>query len=567
MTDADAHGTDRLGTAPRAVLAAFALVLLLFTKDEPGSWADGSRLGTIQALVEHGSLRLDETDYLWQGDKIQVDGHFYGHQPPMLAVLGAVPYAVLHHVLGRAIDDPHTYRVLTWCLVGLPLLLGLRALGLLFRRAGCGDGWGAVLLLLASCGTLALPYALVLNQHGAAAGLVLLALGAIARRRPLVAGVLLSLAGTIDMTAIFAGVACLWPIWRHDGVSGVVRTTLGALPPLALHAGINLAVVGDLVPFALHVEAFRYPLSPFLLMSLTGATDAEPAGTQVLYLWRASFGQSGLFSHHPVLVLALAAGVALLLRRRGDAPERADSAPGLPPGLLTAVALFSAGIAGYYLTQSRNLGGSAFGVRWFAVFAPALALFPAAWLGARPPRWRASPGLVALVAATGLWSLAASALGAVQPWTKFAYFWYQRPESLIADPGMQPPTWSEHVAREWARIRNWRQPFERRYFVDRYVDMLGRHARLRLKEWPGMTPAQQEEWVRDGIAKLHEVVDVFRRGGDRSRAHAAAWFWLGKLHKRLGERVEARRAFEEAIALDPNDGAARLAKERLDAGE
>lgn len=564
--DASSPAAERLATGQRVVLALFALVLLLFTKDEPGSWADGSRLGTIQALVEHGTLQLDETDYLWQGDKIQVDGHFYSHQPPMLAVLGAVPYAALH-LAGRAIDDAHTYRVLTWVLVGLPLLLGLRALGLLLRRAGCGDLWSTAILLLACFGTLVLPYALVLNQHGTAAGLVLLALGAIAARRPMTAGVLLSLAGTIDMTALFAAFACLLPVWRLGGAQALARTVLGALPPLALHAGINLAVVGDLVPFALHLEAFRYPLSPFLLMSLTGAGEEDPAGTQALYLWRASFGQSGLFSHHPVLLLALAAGVALAFRRRAGVARHDASAPGLPPGMLAAVALFSAGIAGYYLTQSRNLGGSAFGVRWFTVFSPALALFPAAWIGSRPPGWRASPGLFGLVAAAGLWSIAASALGAVQPWTKFAYFWDQRPESLITDPDTPVPSWGEHLRREWARVRNWRQPFEERYFVNTYVVMLNRHGRLRLREWPGMTPAQREQWVRDGIAKLHEIVDVLRQGGDRSRAHAAAWFWLGKLHKRLGERVEARRAFQEAVNLDPDDGAARLQLEKLEQGE
>ena len=69
-------------TPARLVLALLALLFLGLTKDHPNSWADGSRLGTIQALVESGSLALDDTDYFWQGDKVWIgdesfrEGHF-----------------------------------------------------------------------------------------------------------------------------------------------------------------------------------------------------------------------------------------------------------------------------------------------------------------------------------------------------------------------------------------------------------------------------------------------------------------------------------------------------------
>ena len=193
-----------LSALPRPVLVVlglFALALVLFTKDAPDSWADGSRLGTIQGLVEHRTLALDDTDYVHQGDKVQIAGRYYSHQPPMLAILGSLPYTALHRVFGRAIDDPFTYRILTWLLVGLPVLLGLAALARLLLDAGCDPGWAAAWLFLAAFGTLLLPYSLVLNQHGPAAGLALLGLFAATRHRPATAGVLLALAATIDLTA------------------------------------------------------------------------------------------------------------------------------------------------------------------------------------------------------------------------------------------------------------------------------------------------------------------------------------------------------------------------------
>ena len=53
---------------PAIVLTLFALSVLVFTKSEPASWADTSRMGSIQAIVEHGTLALDDTVYLHQGE-------------------------------------------------------------------------------------------------------------------------------------------------------------------------------------------------------------------------------------------------------------------------------------------------------------------------------------------------------------------------------------------------------------------------------------------------------------------------------------------------------------------
>jgi hypothetical protein len=540
------------------VLALFALALLVFTKDEPASWADGSRLGTVQAIVEHGTLALDATDYLWQGDRVRFGEHHYSHQPPMLALAASVPYAFLHHVLGRAIDAPFTYRVLTWLTVGLPLLLGLRELARLFLRAGCSAHQAAVLLLLAAFCTLAFPFALVLNQHGAAAGLAMIGLGLVARGRPLLAGVALSAATTVDLTAVFLAVSFAWPVLRGGGIGALVSYALGALPLVSLHLGMNLGVAGDVLPFGLHAEAFRYPYSPFLLMSLTGELGEEAAGTQALYAFHALLGRSGLFSHHPLLLLSVAAGIALALRpRSADDSER----EGLPPGLLPAVAAGSLGIVAFYLVSSRNFGGSAFGMRWFAVFSPLMLLFPAAWLGRReePP----GLGLRALALVLALWSLGASALGAVQPWTKFQYTWLGSPAARIADPGVTPPTTGEHLRSEFRRVSTWRQPFDRSSYVTWYADLVYRFGYVRLRETPGLSEEARVAWIRRDLPQLEAVADELESAGDRSAAHAAARFWLAKLLARVGELERARAEVERCIELRPANRAAHELAERL----
>ena len=553
MSTESTESKTALSRPVRAVLIAFALVLLVFTKDQADSWADGSRLGTIQALVEHGTLALDDTDFLWQGDKVFLNGHYYSHQPPMLALAGALPYSILHGLFGRSITDPFTYRILTWCLVGLPLWLGFVALARLLRATGCGSGWSATLLGLTAFGTLTLPYSLVLQQHGTAAGLVLLAFGAIHSRRALTAGILLAFATTIDLTAVFPAIFCAWPIFKLGGFNAVTRYALGAFPALALHFGINWSLAGDLLPIGLHLEAFKYPFSPFTLMSLTGGE--QKLGETAAYFFGATFGGSGFFSHHPITLLAVFAGLLLLVRRgTARATEKL-------PGLLAAAALSSLAIALYYLTQSRNFGGSAFGMRWFAVFTPLLALFPATYIGRRADPLRANLKIV--VALLGLWSVGAAFLGSVQPWAKFRYFFHQRPDALIAAPGHIPPNWGEHLKREWIRVSEFRQDFEETSYQRWFEDHIHRAGKLYSMRFDVFDDEQQESWHREGLAKLQVVIDGLDSINDLSGCRTVGHYWLGKLHHLLGDRVAAGREYDRSLDLHNSYGPALKGRRKL----
>ncbi|MEO0651940.1 MAG: hypothetical protein AAFZ65_14790, partial [Planctomycetota bacterium] len=329
--------------------------------------------------------------------------------------------------------------------------------------------------------------------------------------------------------------------------TGLLRYGLGALPPLALHGSVNYAIAGDLVPLALHREAFEYPMSPFLLSSLTGVDQALFSAERAVYLFGASFGASGLFSHHPILLLATLAGVGLLF------VERARPS-GLRPGLLAACALGSLGIAGFYLVSSNNFSGSAFGMRWFTVFAPLLLLFPMALSGKlrrAGRRDRPRTGGLLLIGLTLAWSIAAAGLGAKNPWAKFHYRWQDSPEGRVAEPGTPPPALREHWRSEWSRLGE-RPLFDRDWYDQTYQRMLDQHRRLYLRQTPWLDAAGREAWLREGLAKLHHVVDLLDADGTPVHARVVGHYWLGKFYAELGARAEAEREYRMALALAPS---------------
>ncbi len=552
-----------LGRPVLAVLAVLALALAIFTKDGAGSWADASRLATIESIVERGTLSIDDSTYFWQGDKVRFDGQYYSHQPPMLALLGAGPYALLNGVFNLSIDSAATYRILTLVLVGVPVLAGAYALARLLRGAGLSAAWTAVLTGLAAGGTILFPYALVLNQHGPAAGLVLLALLAIQRLRPWTAGLLLSLACTIDLTAVFFALACAIPVFLHPGggragAFGIARYALGALPPLALHLAINIRVAGDVRPFGLHTEAFRYPLSTFLLQSLTGAVESHRAGEVAGYIRTGLFGESGLFLYHPWLLACLVCFVAAL-------PVWGRPSP-FARGLLCAVLLGSLAVAAYYFTQSKNLGGSAFGMRWFAVFAPTLALFAGAWIRQRERAgspWRPPTALASVLALLAVVSVAGAAFGAINPWAKFSWNHATSPLGLTG-ASEAPLTLKEHWRRELKRIRV-REPITQEVFEAKYGTLLDQYRRFYLQPTPWLAPEQSRVFVRRGLDKLLEVAAVLDEESSSSYIRPLAHFWIGKFHAQLQDVPAARRSFQTVLVLRSNFPAARTALDNLPA--
>ena len=111
-----------------------------------GSWNDGSRLATVEALVDHHTFAIDRSIFVRPSatanpypsenallsqrgtlDKIFVNGRFYSDKSPVPAVIMAGAYWTLQKSIGlRAADHPERFcLVMVWLTSGLAHLLAV----------------------------------------------------------------------------------------------------------------------------------------------------------------------------------------------------------------------------------------------------------------------------------------------------------------------------------------------------------------------------------------------------------------------------------------------------------
>jgi hypothetical protein len=358
-----------------------------------GGWNDGSRLATVECLVDHGTLAIDRSVYLrfvpaenpgtpppyqdpspayqecGTGDKLLINGHYYSDKSPVPALLLAGSYRALQAVTGLiAREDPGrfcwwmtlgssglAYVLAVWCVFRLGLVLGL-------TRPFC-------LALTASfaLATVALPYVRYVNNHelllAVAAALFLnmarlpqdLQAGRTPWLRLVGIGLLAGLGYAIDLGAgpvLFAGTALLLA-WRCRRVRPVAVFVLAALPAIVLHHAVNYAVGGTLKPANAVPEYLQWPGSGFTAQNMTGVWNDRGPGERALYAVGLLLGKRGFFWHNLPLLLAAAAAVPLLRKRLPERPE-----------LLLAV-FWSGGTWLAYGLTSSNASGVCCSVRWF----------------------------------------------------------------------------------------------------------------------------------------------------------------------------------------------------------
>src|SRR5439155_20838072 len=103
-----------------SVLAAAMLMAILSARDYAGAWNDGSRLATVECLVDYHTLAIDRSTFvepaspdrpspylpddevLQKGtaDKLLIDGQFYSDKSPVPAVFLAATYQSLRWLTG-----------------------------------------------------------------------------------------------------------------------------------------------------------------------------------------------------------------------------------------------------------------------------------------------------------------------------------------------------------------------------------------------------------------------------------------------------------------------------------
>lgn len=413
---------------------------------------DRSRWATVKALVEERTFVIgrrvrdaalprgyrDEGVTFGDGfgsvDKVlhPTTDEFFATKPPLLTLIAAGQYWVIHTAFKRNIDE-HRWEVIVPILLltnVLPLVLGLWLFSRLLEAYGTTD-WGRLFTFAAACyGTFLPTFTITLNNHVPAACCILFATYALVgpRRagaeppyfiegppvggtgsplRLVVAGLFAGLAACMDLPALaFAGVAGLLVLIQAP--RGLIWFIPALILPLAAQTVVNHRATGTWLPVYAQFggEWYEYEGAHWEKRKLwregtverpdfPGIDFAEEP--KPIYAMHLTVGHHGLFSLTPVWLLAL---FGMVFRFNG--PLAASRLHRLTP-LILAVVL------GFYIWRTNNYGGWTSGPRWLFWLTPLLllALLPAA---DRLAASRVGRGL-------GYLCLGLSAVSAAFPWS------------------------------------------------------------------------------------------------------------------------------------------------------
>lgn len=372
-----------------------ALIALISARPYAGGWNDGSRLATVESLVDHGTLAIDRSifvavpplepdrpspyprdDELLQRfgtkDKLFVDGHYYSDKSPFPALYLSTVYQ-LGRWLGMpaAAERPDCFCLaMTWASSGLAYVVAVLGLFLIARRVGLDCRWSVLIVAAFGLGTVALPYAQYVNNHILLLAVAMLIFRALLigemegwkTRRLLMLCALTGIAYTIDLGAgpPLLCLASILIVWQTRNLK-VLWVVAAAMPWIVLHHAINYQIGGTLAPANANPAFFQWSGSPFNEQNMTGGWKHSDPFKGAVYALAMLFGKKGFLGHNLILFLPLI-GIAMLIRRR--LPERPVVLMGL---------VWSLGTWLIYAATSNNSSGACCSVRWFVpLLAPGL---------------------------------------------------------------------------------------------------------------------------------------------------------------------------------------------------
>ena len=386
-------------------LAGFAVVLLssiialASARDYAGGWNDGSRLATVESLVDRQTLAIDDSIFVrppppdsmepnpypddlpqlqLEGtqDKLLIGGRYYSDKSPVPALTMAGMYKALQWAT-EIVARRQPQRFCYWMTVGTSgaayviSVWCINQLGGVLRLA-----MRPRLLLTASLAlaTVAPTYARHVNNHILLLAVVAALLLSLARlveeqrtrrtawQRVLEIGMLAGVGYTLDLGVGPVLVVCSAAIvaYRTRRFSAVLAFALAAAPWIAAHHALNYYIGGTWQPANMVTEYLQWPGSPFNEENTTGALKQKSLGKFLLYPVAMQFGKHGFFNHNLPLLLALAGLILLLRRRLAETPE------------LIFSACFYSGAWLLYAVTSGNYSGACCSIRWFVpLLAPA----------------------------------------------------------------------------------------------------------------------------------------------------------------------------------------------------
>ena len=371
----------------RALLVGSLLAIALLTKTTPESAHEYSRLGTVESLVERHTFQLDDSTFIDTLDKIYRDGHYYSHQPPLLALIEAPVYWGLR-LPGLRFNN-RARLVLTYLFSlltnGLALVLTVVVFHKILDLGGVAPPARDVYAVLLPFGTWLLPYGLVANNHGISGLLLAITIYLLLKiewhgatiNRVLGAGLALGLLSAIELLPLvsFLPLAIVYFLRRRDLDLRMWLALAAAVGiPLVAQAAANVSITGDVIPAGFHHELFNYPGSAFDDSTLSGRIKYDSLGAAAGYAWASLVAGKGYFTFAPILALGVIAAVASWrwwARARGVYLVLIGG---------TLVSLIAS------IVTTNNFGGGAVGFRHATYLAPAMLTLLLPWLAgpARP---------------------------------------------------------------------------------------------------------------------------------------------------------------------------------------
>ena len=340
-------------------LTIFGVALLaaaVVARPFAGGWNDGSRLATVESLVDYHTLAIDQsifarssiqtadqptpygpTDLLsaafGTGDKLYIEGHFYSDKSPVPALALGSAYFVIQRTLGlHAADRADIFcRFLTILSSGLAFAVSVAAMFVLFQELGITQGLALMATASFGLSTMALTYAEHVNNHSLFLGvsaLLMLALFRWSRQRDNgVAGLVRlgwigCLVGAGYSSDLGVGPALIATsgmlvLYRTRALPALATFGCAMAPWLVLHHAVNFAVGGSLGPANANAAYFQWPGCSFNSQNMTGGWHHASLGEFGLYALSLLFGKRGFIGHNLPLFLAFPAAFALLRKPRG----------------------------------------------------------------------------------------------------------------------------------------------------------------------------------------------------------------------------------------------------------
>jgi len=419
-----------------------------------------ARLATVESLVERRTLAVDEATYLPSAGTFRHGDSVYSEQPPALSILLAGPYWVMKQ-FGLTFEKNPALVAYLLTLIGATIPVAMAA-GLIYRMGRLFELPRRRRSLLAAAvafGSGLVSYGVVLNAHAPAAALILGAAACIVHvaiaRRPgttsgwlAIAGLCAALAATIDPAAVVFLVLFALTIpamrWRWPmRFGGVVLYALGVAPALFLHGALLKPITGEMLPPAWHEQFVTPPLATTNAQLAAAKVSASPTtdesdeaalvgaawwtilGRNLARVFTAFFGEHGIFSHFPVVLMGLF-GVAAVMHRHWPTTTKI-LAGGTIAGAITIIA------SRCIVTPTGP--GSMFGPQAFVLFLPLTLFWSGAWM--RRPH---GPIKWTLAACLLLFSIAVTLIGATDPYPREGYDHYTAAEAVAKLINPPPPT-------------------------------------------------------------------------------------------------------------------------------